>query len=53
MPFTKQQTLIIKTVFEMLGMSSPVTGYSIAQRLNINTSTVYNQINKIKNMEVL
>lgn len=51
--FTKQQQLIIKTAFSMLGSSVPITGYSIAQRLNFHVSTVYNQINKIKKMEVI
>jgi len=52
MMLTKQQQLIVKTVFEMLGNSVSVTGYSVAQRLEIHVSTVYAQIKKIKKMEV-
>jgi predicted transcriptional regulator len=51
---TKQQQTIIKEIASMIMEPHfSITGYSIAQRLNMNVGTVYRQLKKINEMEIL
>ncbi len=51
---TKQQQRIVKMIALMIMEPHfSITGYSIAQRLDLNAGTVYRQLKKINEMETL